>query len=299
LTTWFHRVGTGLAYAPAFATVLALLAGARAWFRRTLGRRKDRYDRIALLGTNAHLSFFTSVLSEPAMHRSLVSYVSVLREGGGDEEIEFELQERAFLESIYIDRDFYVQAFSDVDGAVVAFSVTTRSRRFRPALRSPGSYHTGLGRIERLLRLSEGEPIFEIKLGKSRFTSLGEPQKAAAWVGARRMSYYEAYWLGNPGHYQWYVFSINDAGAIAWDAPLIGTILGQDGPWEFEWGFSGEEESNWEKVPGWREFRRKARPSTYTIIGPTLSIDDYPPRTPEREYPASFGPDHDHVRTLP
>jgi len=81
VTTWYDRAGNGLAYAPALAAVIALLAGARAWYRRTLGRRSDKYERIARLGTNAHLTFFTSVLGEPpAMHRSLTSMVSVLPE---------------------------------------------------------------------------------------------------------------------------------------------------------------------------------------------------------------------------
>jgi hypothetical protein len=76
VTSWYHRVGTGLAYAPALAAVLALLAAVRAWYKRTLGRRRDRYDRLSRLGTNAHLTFFTAVLGEPpAMHRSLRSEV--------------------------------------------------------------------------------------------------------------------------------------------------------------------------------------------------------------------------------
>jgi hypothetical protein len=102
VTSWYHRVGTGLAYAPALAAVLALLAAVRAWYKRTLGRRRDRYDRLSRLGTNAHLTFFTAVLGEPpAMHRSLRSEVSVLDEGADD----FRLEERTFLESVYIDRD--------------------------------------------------------------------------------------------------------------------------------------------------------------------------------------------------
>ena len=103
---------------------------------------------------------------------------------------------------------------------------------------------------------------------------LDQPDKAAGWVGAHNMHYYEAYWLGNPGNYQWYVFSINDAGAYAWDAPLIGTIMGDDAPWDFDWGFDPDTDPPFERVRGWREFRRRARMNTYTVIGPTLVLED-------------------------
>jgi uncharacterized oligopeptide transporter (OPT) family protein len=43
--------GIGLAYPPALAAVLAVLAAIRAWYKRTLGRRSDRYQRIGRLGT--------------------------------------------------------------------------------------------------------------------------------------------------------------------------------------------------------------------------------------------------------
>ena len=296
MTTWYDRAGNGLAYAPALAAVIALLAGARAWYRRTLCRRSDKYERIARLGTNAHLTFFTSVLGEPpAMHRSLTSMVSVLPEDSD----ELVLEDRAFLESVYIDRDFYVHTFSDHDGAVVALSVTTRSPRFRPTLASPGFDYIERGRVAQLLRRPELRPIFKIKLGKSRFEALDQPDKAAGWVGAHNLHYYEAYYLGNPGNYQTYVFSINDAGAFAWDTPMIGTIMSEDAPWDFAWGFDPGNDPPFEKVPGWREFRRKTRMNTYTVIGPTMSIEDYPPRTDLREYPASFGPNSNQVRTLP
>lgn len=296
MTTWHHRLGNDLAYAPVLAAVLALLAGARAWYKRTLGRRGDRYERLGRLGTNAHLTFFTSVLGDPpAMHRSLLSTVHVLADGND----KLVAEQRAFLESVYIDRDFYVHTYSDHDGAVVAFSVTTRSRRFRPSLRSPGSYVVERGRLLRLLRFPQFRPIFKVRLGKTRFGALDPPDKAAGWVGAHNMHYYEAHWLGNPGNYQWYVFSINDAGEWAWETPLIGSIIGSEPPWDFAWGFAPDDDSAFEQVPGWHNFRRKARINTYTVVGPTMLLEDYPPATDLRNYPVAFGPNSDQVRTLP
>ncbi len=287
-----------MAYAPPLVAALALLAGLRAWFMRTLGRRRNRYERLGRLGTNAHLSFFASVLGEPpAIRRSLVSKVEVWHEGS-DEAV---LEDRLFFESVWIDRDYYVHAFSDRDDAVAAFSVTTRNPKFRPTLRSPGYTLEERSWLLSTLGFRERRrPLFEVTLGKTRFAALDEPgigTKSSAWVGAHNLHYFEAHYYGNPGNYQWYVFSINDAGAMAWAAPMVGTLMPTEAPWDFDWGFG--DDPPYEEMSGWQEFRHRARVNTYTVISPTLRVEDYPPRTDLRTYPAAFGPNSAHVRTLP
>jgi hypothetical protein len=299
---WSHRAAQALAYAPALAAVLVLLAGTRGWWRGTLGRRRDKYERIARLGTNAHFTFFTTALGEaPAMHATVTSNIRNWQEDGT-----YILEPKAFLESIWIDRDFYVHAYSDELGTVVAFSVTTRSRRFHPQIRSPGYYfpnHAGLrGRADAVLRrfnVGGTRPLFALKLGQSRFAELDQPQMASAWVGAHNVHYYEAHWYGNPGNYQWYIFSINDAGWQAWDVPLIGTLMPSDGPWDFEWGFDGEKDASFDAMSGWHDFRRRTRMNTYTVLSPMLSPEDYPTAGDLHGYPVSFGPNSTQVRTLP
>jgi hypothetical protein len=59
--------------------------------------------------------------------------------------------------------------------------------------------------------------------------------------------------------------------------------MAQDAPWDFAWGFDPDNDPAFENAPGWREFRRKARMNTYTVIGPAMSIEDYPPRTNLRD----------------
>jgi hypothetical protein len=66
---WLGRVGE---IGAAILAVLALFAGARGIYRRTLGRKRDRYARLKRLGTNAQVAFFSSVLGEPpAMRRTI------------------------------------------------------------------------------------------------------------------------------------------------------------------------------------------------------------------------------------
>lgn len=54
----------------------------------------------------------------------------------------------------------------------------------------------------------------DTKLGRDRFDSLSGPVCGQfAWVGARRAGYVEEYYFGNPGGYQHYWLSYNDAGS--------------------------------------------------------------------------------------
>lgn len=140
-----------LAVATLVAGLWALIAITQilaAIYRRTVGRRRDRRARLARLGTGAQLSFFEAVLGEPpAMRRTIRQEVErPVSEGdprinprlvlpGGSRHAVSEI--RNMVESIFIDRDYYVQTISDSDGTVLAFSVTTRSSRFHPRYELP------------------------------------------------------------------------------------------------------------------------------------------------------------------
>ena len=83
------------------------------------------------------------------------------------------LEQVVLWENVYGDHDFYVQALTDIDNSVLAFAVTTRTKRFRPKLVSPGSLWSASGRIHRALR-QEGRytPIFDVRLSKTHFSQL-------------------------------------------------------------------------------------------------------------------------------
>jgi len=150
---------------------------------------------------------------------------------------------------------------------VLAFSITTRNKRFNPTL-TLGPY-------------SIDNQLVRIRLGKTRFaelTSLARPSSISSSLGARRFHYYEEYYFGNPGKYQTYVFALNDAGCDpwerwdAWDHPKI-----SDG---------------WTSIddPEVAAFRRTAAINTYAVIGPHIS--------PENLNAFVFGPNYDQVRIL-
>jgi hypothetical protein len=265
----------------------AVIGGTRAAYRKTLGRRHVAYRRLSRLGTNAQLSFFTAVLGEPpAMRRTIDAMVTRLAEEGHRS-----LRQVSFVECVYIDRWFFVQTLTDSDDAVMAFSVTSRKPRFRPRLLSPGGTASPSHSFFRRRRPHSFKPFFDIHLNKSRFEQLPEPGRVVAFLGARRAGYMEGHWFGNPGHHQWYAFAMNDAAPSSGGAPGVGTIfeVGR-GAGEVKWGFDPVSDPTFEKVPGVAAFRSRATINTYTVIGGWLSIDDYP---------TTYGPDADRVRTIP
>lgn len=319
----FAAVADALGLAATIAGgVVAALALARAvWnvYRRTLGRRRDYYRRLARLGTNAQVSFFTSVLGEPpALRRKLDADITEWDEHGRPR-----LVRASFWDCVYIDRDFYVHALADENDTVLAFAVTSRSKRFRPRFVSPGSEYVLPGRLRRALRLPERfRPMFKVKLGSTRLVAVGTPDRVVAWLGAHNFHYFEAHYHGNPGNYQTFVFAVNDAGAFVWDAP-IRTLFPGDAPWDLRWEPSPDEgddpfeeidlddaaaleaalelpepsaEEVFHDAPHLLAFRRASTFNTYAVLGLTLSLDNYPATWGND---VIFGPNSNFVRTLP
>src|SRR5687768_16116817 len=85
--SWYDRVDDALPrFSEILTAVLAAIAIAgilRSVYRRTVGRRRDRYGRLRRLGTMAQVSFFSSVLGEPpAMRRTVDADVTEYDERG-------------------------------------------------------------------------------------------------------------------------------------------------------------------------------------------------------------------------
>jgi hypothetical protein len=284
--------------------LIGLNAALRDFYRRSLGRRRDRYGRLARLGTGAQLSFFEAVLGEPpAMRRTVVKqdFREYIRRGDprfqrGGEELQEVYVEKEFTECIFIDRDYYVQVICDDDQTVLSFSVTVRGSHFHPVFQMPSK----IGWRERRRwsrRTGETfEPLFRVRLGRTRFAELdrGDPEEFIgphfkAWIGARSFSYSEDHYYGNPGYYQTFVFT---AGSNARIPTGIGDLSGaiQEAGGE-EWpDRERDDQPNWDQMPKAQAFRRQAIITTYTVISVNLQLDNHP---------STFGPHGDEVRTLP
>jgi hypothetical protein len=290
------------------AGLLVVWTAARRWYRDTIGRRRNRYDRLARLGTGAQLSFFTSVLGEPpAMRRTIVKDDCVEYLSSDDPDFdpalsEYGVQERrvtqAFTVCTFIDRDYYVQTISDGDETVLAFSVTTRSPRFRPIFQ----VHRRIGPIERWRwRRRFGEPyqpLVDIKLGRTTFADLDStdadtfaPPHFRIAIGAHNHAYSEFSSFGNPGHYQSFAWTASD---VARHGRFGDGIAVTEEVGEPEWPDpekDPDEEPAWDAMPQTQRFRRETVITSYTVIHMELPMHNYPL--------GRFGPHENEVRTLP
>lgn len=286
------------------AGLLAVGGAARAWWRRTLGRRADRYARLARLGTGAHLSFFTAVLGEPPAMRTSVIKDDYI-EWVSSEDLEFDLLvdnqtrlvERRFEVSTFIDRDYYVQTITDDDETVLAFSVTTRSPRFRPVYQ----IHRRLGPIDRWRWRRHFDqpykPLVNVKLGRTTFAELDprNPDEFAGphfliSMGAHNHAYSEITSKGNPGNYQSFVWTASDAarhGRFGEGMAVRNEIGSDEWPDPSKPGF----EPDWDQMIATQKFRRETVITTYTVIHPRLYVGNYPL--------VRFGPHENDVRLLP
>jgi hypothetical protein len=173
------------------------------------------------------------------------------------------------------------------------------------------------------------------KARQDTFRCARSPGQAAAWLGAHNWHYFEPYYFGNPGYYQNFVFSINDAGV---GIPPFDSDYMRDFSWGFgddspdrrfdiaeaarapddavpdplvEGGLGAASEVAEQDLyfpidedpplpPEFETFRRSARINTYTVIGPGLVLEDYPLAEGDRLdlYPVIFGVSSGLVRTL-
>jgi hypothetical protein len=324
LTDIVESAGEVLTFVPIVGAVIGLAAIVRNWYRRTIGRRRDRYRRLARLGTNAQLSFFESVLGEPpAIKRTrdekirqivpreeyAISDWEAAPEIAEDGDFDLDPDEddedngyvavlvpTRFTECFFIDRDYYVQTVSDEDDTVLAFSITTRTKSFNP--RFGGDEWLRRHERRRFKRLTgqHWQPFFRVRLGGTRFSELGLHDRSPNIrlnVGVRTYAYSEAYYLANPGNYQTVVFTASSAAVQGAIGPLYELAqMAPEGRW-FGGPVASEDDERLVSDPTFVKLLERVRSetvvTTYTVLGPHRSA---------AQYPMSFGPHGDEVRTL-
>ncbi len=211
------------------------------WHRATIGFKRVLRRQILQLSAGVNIAHFQAVLG-PQMFARTIS---------------------ARREHVFVNKYSYIQAITDLDGSVTAFSVTTRKSNFNPILVLGPFSITG--------------EVLQIRLGKTKFAeieSFAKPGGIVSSLGARRIHYYEDYYFGNPGNYQTFIFGINDAGYLDHGHP----------PTPYQPALSVKDAEV-------KEFRERSVINTYTITAPLLSAKD-------AGGGFWFGPDYDQVRIV-
>src|SRR6266536_3437836 len=102
---------------------------------------------------------------------------------------------RKFVEYVFVDEYFYLDAITDPQRKVLYFAVTIRDKSFHPTFKNQ---------------------VFQIQLGRSKYSDIpGRPGSAQGCFGAHWFAYYETRYFGRPGAYQDFGFGFNTAGYSA------------------------------------------------------------------------------------
>lgn len=219
---------------------------------RTVGQRSSVKRSIRKLSANETGRFFESVLGIPQIERTLAAY----------------------RERVWAHRLYFVQALTDGDDRVAIYSVVSRRPSFRLKVPIPGGGWHAAGQ----------KRAATIILGRTHFADIPwRPERITAALGARRSWYAEVFYLGNPGHYQHLVLSINDAASATGDASGVISLMQPAGEWP---DISTDD-------PGVHSARQRAAPNAYSVTAPLLGLADI-----EATH-GLFGADQDEVRALP
>ncbi|QUC56030.1 hypothetical protein IOD14_04060 [Streptomyces sp. A2-16] len=166
----------------------------RGWWRHTLGKRAFFVKNLRKLAPHVRHEYAKDLFGEPAWQykRSIEEY-SVVPDTGDFGTVEREMTVRTWP----LGRMAYLTTWCSEDDEVEMYSITTRSRIFRPAV-MVGTDHV-------------------VRLGKSCLSSLPAPnpdvEGPVLWaVGAQRYSYAECHYFGRPGGYRTWVVGVSDVG---------------------------------------------------------------------------------------
>lgn len=136
---------------------------------------QEKYDKLNKLATQVQIDYFTKLLSDPVFINKS--------------------EDKAYIEYIYVNENYYVQAITDDNKKVLAFTVVSRKKDFNPILDYFGGEYT-------LLKSS----LADVRKN-------GSPENCYLNIPASGpFSYYEDYYYGRPGLYQTYRVGIAQAG---------------------------------------------------------------------------------------
>jgi hypothetical protein len=242
--------------------VIAVYRGAVELYRRTVGSRRALARQLYQLAAGVTVRWIDDRLGGPAFAREFPALPGV-------------------RELVYHTRHAWVQVLADEHDAVVRFSITVTDPRFWFQVRDLTNYQLAA------------------KLGRTSFAAVDtqvEPQGRNLRIGAHNYEYAEAYWFGNPGGYQWYVLSHNDASA----AGTMHWPTGEHALPSFQEGVlvSGNDgvTGSFPEPDELAVFRAKATINTLTVLGPARTYGDG--LLGQTSLAEPRGPDSNQVRML-
>lgn len=215
-------------------------------YKATIGHNAEIDKKLNSLNVEVDIGYFNSVLGAPAIKNSR-SITKTFYSFKSFEDIKSpkEVEETlTYKEYFYINEYYYVQAVTDENNKVGLYSITARSEKYIPEIKS-----------------DLGETVY---LGKSTYGEMKEkPRKVAGLLGMnlKHFNYYEVI-IFDPGNYRYVVYSSNpnghfeSVGSLDWE---IGDL--------FSKGFSVDND-DFPMHQKHKEFRLSTTINTYSVTTP-------------------------------
>lgn len=225
-----------LATAAAVVAIGGGAAGLYNWsgnlYRQSVGSRRDHAKRFNQLAAGVTTRYIEERFGAPA-------FVGVFAVPAAATMI----ADPKLTEQVYHTKHAWLQIITDKRDVVVRFSITVTDPRFGFQIRD----------------LTFG--LLEARIGHSRFSeikAISSPEGTSLSIGAHTHEYAESYWFGNPGCYQRFVLSHNDAGTGSFGVPKI--IWFAEGVLKF-----GDQTPP--EFPERQQFRAQTVVNTLTVLG--------------------------------
>lgn len=247
------------------------------FYKKTIGYNAELDNLLNSLSVEVDIGYLNSALGSPAIKNCrLIRYkISRIKSLENPLDLEEKEEEANYNEYFYIHKHYYVQAIVDQNGKVGMYSITSRSKKYLPQLK------TDLG--------------FPIRLGKSTYSDITvKPLKVAGLRGMnlKHFNYYEVY-LFEPGNYRHAVLSTNPNGYIGKVGRLdweIGDIFAKQFPID---------SNEFPMHKKHQDFRKNTTINTYTVSTPWfMGIDLTDDGVNYGEEIINFGPYIDQISMI-
>lgn len=173
----------------------------RDWYNSTINEIDFKEKKIEGLAAGTNFTYFTKQLGDPIVTRNI------------------EIKGTEHKEDYFIDKLYYVQTITTKSGAVVYFSVTTRSPQFNPTFEFPDkSFKVTLGKTKiSSLKLTDSF----LTIPKKFYAEVNKDGNFDYEMGLHDFNYFERYYLANPGNYQTVYVGINQSGYFNYNDTMV------------------------------------------------------------------------------
>ncbi|HYU74783.1 MAG TPA: toll/interleukin-1 receptor domain-containing protein [Ktedonobacteraceae bacterium] len=196
--------------------------------------KQEALDKVEKLAPGVDISLYEDKFGKPTFINHESSFINPNEKMG------------KFVEYVFVDKYFYLDAVTNSEGKVLYFALTIRDKSFNPIFKNQ---------------------VFQIRLGISKYSDIpGGPDFAQGCYGANWFAYYETRYFGRLGDYEDFGFGFNTAGYYPESNKMVLRGLTNS--------CQGRPLSN-QEIKSMKDLNADETFNTYAVSDPAIKISDY------------------------